>query len=146
MARYRLLTLLAPLLLLVACGPRESAIRITDAWARETPEGALNGAVYLVIENDGAGADRLVEISTPRARTAHLHETRRDDGMARMRGIGTLEIPPHATVTLAPGGLHIMLMGLERPLVPGDTLPLRLRFLKAGEMEVAVAIRALAGS
>ncbi len=146
MARVRLLILFAPLLFLVACAPRESAIRIENAWARETPEGALNGAVYLVIRNDGAGADRLVEIATPRATTAHLHETRTDEGMARMRGVGTLDIPPHATVTLAPGGLHIMLMGLRQPLRPGETLPLRLRFLKAGEMELAVEIRALAAS
>ncbi len=145
MARFRLL-LFAPLLLLVACAPRESAIRVVDAWARETPEGALNGAVYLVIENDGAGADRLVEIATPGATTAHLHETRTEGGMARMRGVGTLDIPPHAKVTLAPGGPHIMLMGLRRPLRPGDTLPLRLRFLRAGEVDVEVEIRALADS
>ncbi|RMD87261.1 MAG: copper chaperone PCu(A)C, partial [Alphaproteobacteria bacterium] len=91
----------------------------------------------------GEGGDRLVEIATPGAATAHLHEMRSEGGMARMRGLGTLEIPPHGRIELAPGGLHIMLMGLTQPLKAGETLPLHLRFLKAGERDVAVAIRAL---
>jgi copper(I)-binding protein len=117
---------------------------VEQAWARATAPGATNGAAYLAIANHGATADRLVAVTTPAASMAELHrETHEANGVMSMASLDQgLAVPPGQTVTLAPGGTHIMLMGLTRQLKPGDTLPLTLKFAAAG----TVAVDATVGS
>jgi copper(I)-binding protein len=113
---------------------------ISDAWARATPPGLDVGAAYLTITG-GSAADRLVGVSTPVAAMAHLHTMDDTGGMATMRPVDGIDVRPGAQVVLAPGGLHVMLMGLTKALVAGQAFPLTLEFAKAGKQTVSVAIR-----
>ena len=113
---------------------------VSNAWARATPPGVDVGAAYMTIDG-GAKPDRLVAASTPRAAMGHLHTVEEKDGVSRMRGVDAIEIPAGKRVELAPKGTHVMLMGLERPLVAGESFPVTLRFEKAGEQTVTVQVR-----
>ena len=118
-------------------------LTIDHAWARATPKGAAVGAAYLTIHNDGASADKLTGISVDFA-TAEIHEMKKSNGVMQMRAVPDgLEIPAHGTVTLAPGGYHVMLVGLKHPLAKGDTVQATLTFAHAGEVKVAVPVLAV---
>ena len=118
---------------------------VSDAWARATPPGVDVSAVYLTITGGSTNA-RLVGASTDRASMAHLHTVEESGGVATMRPVDGVAVPAGARVMLAPKGTHIMLMGLARPLVAGETFTLVLRFEKAGEQTVRVTVRAAGDS
>jgi hypothetical protein len=110
------------------------------------PAGAKSAAGYLSIVNTGSTADRLLGVETGIAKRAMLHTTEHaDDGVARMIHLDAIDIPAGGTVTLAPGGLHIMLMGLTGPVTKGDMIPATLIFQTAGRVEVEFSIDAPAG-
>jgi copper(I)-binding protein len=110
------------------------------------PAGAKSAAGYLGIVNTGSTADRLLGVETGIAKRAMLHTTEHaDDGVARMVHLDAIDIPAGGTVTLAPGGLHIMLMGLTGPVTKGDMVPATLIFETAGRVEVEFSVDAPAG-
>lgn len=113
----------------------------SDAWARATAPGVDVGAAYMTIEG-GPVADRLVAASTPRAAMVHLHTVVDDAGVAKMRPLEGIDVPAGGRVELVPKGMHLMLMGLGKPLVAGETFTLTLRFAAAGERPVTVTVRA----
>jgi len=117
---------------------------VTDAWARATAPGVDVGAAYMTIDG-GAKSDRLVGASTPRAAMGHLHTVEEKDGVSRMRAVDGIEVPAGKRVELAPKGTHVMLMGLGRPLVAGESFPVTLKFEKAGEQTVTVQVRPATG-
>ncbi len=119
----------------LAQAPRVS---VTQAWARATV-GTSNGAVYLTLTDHGA-ADQLIGVSTPVAGMAQLHEDKVEGGIMRMRPVATLPLPPGKPVTLAPGGYHLMLMGLVHPLRRGDSFPLTVTFAHAPAATVQVRV------
>jgi copper(I)-binding protein len=111
---------------------------VPHAWARATS--ARNGAAYLTLVDQGA-ADRLTGLSTPVASAAELHQTTAEGGVMKMRPVeGGLALAAGQTVTMAPGGYHIMLMGLKQPLKVGDRFALTLTFEHAPEMTVDVSV------
>lgn len=121
--------------------PTERAsIKIANAWAREASLASGVSAVYLSLVNTQAANDTLLSVSTPAAKRAEVHETTIVNGIAHMRPIPALELPPNATVSLSPAGKHIMLLELTRPLRRGATLTLSLAFAHAGEMRVVVPV------
>ena len=113
---------------------------VTGAWSRATPPGVSVGAAYLVITG-GDKDDRLTGASSERAEMVELHEVIEEDGVAKMRSTEGVEIPAGKRVELAPKGKHLMLMGLDAPLVAGETYPLVLRFANSGEQTVTVHVR-----
>lgn len=141
----RILTLLALLLLPAAASAAEAhrvgSLGITDAWARPTAGRTPNGAVYLKITNQGQGADRLIAAQTPAASKAELHTMVAEGEVMKMRQVPAIEVAPGKSVELAPGGLHVMLIGLKGPLAGGRTIPLTVTFEKAGSTTIEVAIR-----
>jgi periplasmic copper chaperone A len=99
------------------------SLTITQPWARATPKGASTGAAYLTVTNSGSEAARLSCASSAAAAKCQIHEMAMDNGVMKMRPVeGGLEIKPGQTVTLKPGGYHIMLEGLKAPLKAGDKL------------------------
>jgi len=114
---------------------------VSQAWARATAPGVDVGAVYLTIDG-GKTNDSLVSASSARAAMVHLHTVEESGGVAKMRAVDGIEVQAGKRVVLAPKGTHIMLMGLAKPLVAGETFPLELRFARAGELGVAVVVRA----
>jgi copper(I)-binding protein len=133
-----LLAFAASLLLATAAMAQTGAVEVTEAWARATPGRAENGAAYLTITSPVG--DRLTGISTPAAGKAELHAMKMEGGVMTMTPLDGLDLPAGQHVTLKPGGLHIMLVGLKQPLQPGQTVPLILRFAKAGTREVTAAV------
>jgi len=113
---------------------------IHHPWARPTASGMPMGAAYLSISNQGARADTLIGAHTPAAARVEFHRTTIEAGMAKMRPATSLVIEPGATLTSAPGGLHLMLVDLKAPLVQGATVPLVLTFKNAGEITVQLKI------
>lgn len=114
---------------------------VSDAWARATPPGVEVGAAYLVITG-GSRPDRLVGATSPRAAMVHLHDVTESEGVARMRSVEAVPVPAGAKVTLAPKGLHLMLMGLDAPLIAGQSFPLTLQFAESAAQTVTVTVRA----
>lgn len=117
-----------------------ATIKVEEPWARESPPTVTNGAAYMTLVNTGKEADRLVGASGEVSATVELHTHLMEDGMMKMRPIKTIEVNPGEPAVLKPGGLHIMLIGLKKPLVADQTFPLRLRFEKAGEIPVEVKV------
>src|SRR3954454_12013664 len=121
---------------------KKGDILLTDLWSRATPSGARVAAGFFTVANTGPQADRLVGISTPVGK-AQMHETATVNGVSTMRPLeGGLSIAPGQKVTLAPGGLHVMITELKEPLKEGQMLPMTLRFQKAGEIDTTLHIRA----
>lgn len=117
-------------------------IMIAEPFARASAGRAKNGAAFMTIMNKG-GADRLVAASTDVSMRTELHTHTLDaQGVARMRQVEHVDLPAGETVMLQPGGLHVMMMGLNDPLKQGDSFPLTLTFEKAGEVTFAVKIAA----
>ena len=118
---------------------------IAQPWARATAPTAPSGGGFLKITNSGSAADRLVSASSPATATeVQIHEMKMDGNVMRMRELERgLEIAPGATVTLAPGGYHLMFMGLKAPLKQGTTVPVTLVFEKAGKIDIELAVEAM---
>jgi copper(I)-binding protein len=119
-------------------------LTIDGTWTRATPPGAPTAGGYLTITNNGTEADTLTGVSSPVAGMSSLHMMETKDGVMSMHEVdGGVPIPPGGTVTLAPGGYHIMFMGLTGALKQGETLPVTLMFAKAGKVEVIFPILAI---
>jgi len=137
--RNRLRALLV-CIVLASTAQVNAEVLVRDAWSRAVPPVSVNGVVYLTLLNSGASTDTLLSVDSPVAGRVHLHQTRIEDGVAGMSMLDALPIAPGEQRVLAPGGMHLMLMGLSQPLREGDTLPLVLRFEHAGEIRIAVPV------
>lgn len=116
---------------------RVGSISVGHPWTRATPPGPSVGGGYLTLRNEGEKADRLIGASSPVAERVEIHAMEMEDDVMRMRKLEDgLEIPAGATVELAPGGIHIMMIGLQEPIAEGDMVPLTLVFEEAGEIRV----------
>ncbi|CAH0290250.1 copper chaperone PCu(A)C [Roseomonas sp. CECT 9278] len=116
-------------------------IAILHPWTRAAGANG-NGAGFLRLRNGGAQPDRLLSASTPAARVVELHTMERDGDVMRMRPVQAIPVAPGQTVELRPGGFHIMLIGLTAPMAQGGRVPLTLRFERAGEVQVELAVEA----
>jgi copper(I)-binding protein len=148
--RPRVLALLALLLMASPAFAHDyklGALEIGHPWARATPPTAPTGGGYLSVKNTGTEPDRLMSVSSPAAETVQVHEMKMDGSVMRMRPLeGPLEIKPGETVTLAPGGFHLMMMGLKGPFKQGERVPLTLVFEKAGKIDVEMVVVAMGAS
>lgn len=113
---------------------------LTHAWARATPAGAKTGAAYIRIENTADAPDQLIGITSEIAAVTEIHEMTMTDHMMTMKPAGTIEIPPNGAVEFKPHGLHVMLMGLKKPLIEGDIFSVTLAFANAGKADVQVVV------
>lgn len=120
---------------------------IDHPYARASAPNAFAGASYFTIRNTGSEADTLIAASSDVADKIELHTHIHDGDVVRMREVeGGIEIPAGGEVTLQPGGLHVMLIGLWGPLVEGQTFPLALEFAKAGTVSLDVMIEGAAAN
>lgn len=116
-------------------------ISVADAFSRATLPNAKSGGGFMTITNAGSTPDRLIGVTTDAAVRSEIHQMKMDGDMMKMGAVeGGLEIPAGGSVTLAPGGYHVMLMGLKQPLVADGCLDLTLTFETAGTLPVSLAI------
>jgi copper(I)-binding protein len=119
---------------------RGGAIEIETPWARASIGTKRPAAAYFTIRNLGSTTDRLMAVANPSAGMASIHRTTHDGGVIGMSLASPIEILPGETVTLKPGGLHVMMMKLSSPLRRGEKTELELTFERAGKIEVSAPI------
>lgn len=120
--------------------PAQAETKVTDAWVRGTvPAQKTTGAFLTITSTEDA---KLVSVSSPIAGMVELHMTQNKAGVMHMHGIEGLDLPAGKPVQLAPGGAHVMLMGLKAPVKAGTTVPLTLVVQDAKGKRTTVAVDA----
>ena len=115
---------------------------VFDVWVKTTVPGSTVSAAYMPIKS--AVPLKLVKAESPIAAIVEIHEMKMNDGVMEMKGLDAVEIPANKLVELKPGGLHIMLMKLNKPINPGDKVPLTLTFEGADRKPLMVKLDAVA--
>ena len=114
---------------------------VSRAWSRPAPQGG-NGAGYATLANTTGKPDKLISASSPVATRIEIHESMIMSGQAMMHPRpGGLSIPAGGSAQLKPGGFHLMMMGLKRPLKTGERFPMVLTFQKAGHVQVDFVVQ-----
>jgi len=127
---------------LVACCPAraDGPVAVSGAWVRGTAGPQTSTGAFMSIRS--SRDVELVSVESPVAGSASIHETTMSAGMARMRPVATLKIAAGRSLELKPGGYHVMLEGLKKPLVKGDSVPLTLVFEGADKKRFPVVMKA----
>ena len=128
----------------VAHEEKSADITIKHPWSRPAPQGR-NGVIYLDIANGGTVEDRLIAVSTPLAAKVEFHRSTMQDGIHRMEKVESIAIPAGGEAMLAPGGLHIMLVGLTFMLMAEETFPVTFTFEHAGDITTGVSVETRGG-
>ena len=117
------------------------SLEISGAFSRATLPNAPVGAGYLTINNKGPADDILVAASSPVAGVTQIHHMQMEGDVMKMdQARHGVVIPAGRSVTLAPGGIHIMFMDLKQPLPEGSIVQVTLTFARAGSVEVELAV------
>ncbi len=121
-----------------------SGVAVADVWVRPTIGQGRATAAYMTIVNKGDEDDVLVAVRSAEAKSVELHQTTmKADGIMQMREAkGGFPIAVDATLKLAPGGMHLMIMGLDEALADGGQFKLILEFANTGPIEIIVPVRA----
>ena len=116
-------------------------VQILDPWVQAAPPNAKVLAAYLEIKNNGEKPQILISVSSPAFGQVEVHQSVMHGNMAHMEQQKELTIPPHASVTLKPGGTHFMLMDAKKPLHVGDPVPMTLTFKNGGKAAFTATVR-----
>lgn len=138
-----LLLSLAPLLAVAA---EPAALTLEGAWVRALPPGQPNTAAYLTATNRGAAAVTIVGASAAVANTTQIHTTREVDGLQRMEQVAQLQVAPGQSLAFAPGGTHLMLMGLAQMPAPGERVRLCLELAEGAQVCTLAEVKKSAGN
>lgn len=133
--------LAAAALVFTGCSREHGAVRVEQPWILEAPAGAASMAGYGVLRNGTEEAVVVTGVDSPAFDRARLHETRVEDGQARMVAVDSLTLPPGGRAVMHPGGLHLMLMGPGRALPAGDRAEVRFYFADGGTLSAAFPVR-----
>jgi len=125
-------------LLLYAGLAHAQSVTVKDAWIRGTVQG--QNATGAFMELSGKSKARLVGVTTPLTANAEVHSMSMENGVMRMSPVDGIDIPAGKSVKLAPGGYHVMLMNLKKPLNAGDKVPLQLTFELADKKRETVVL------
>ena len=117
-------------------------IEVDHVWAPAMTGAKLtNSAAYMRLTDRGTEPDELISASSAVAEKVELHVFNVENGVYGMHRVDSIRVSPGAAATvLQPGGAHVMLEGLKRPLKEGETFPLSLTFKKAGKLNVEVQV------
>ncbi len=115
-------------------------VAVSGAWVRGTVAGQTATGAFLELKASEAAV--LLGVASPVAKVIEVHEMVMEKDVMRMRAIPKLDLPAGKTVELKPGGYHIMLMGLVKPLKKGDTVPLTLKIEGRDKKPITVEVKA----
>ncbi len=122
------------------CGPGERTLSVESVWARPASAGA-NTAVYFLIKNPGSQPARLLAVQSEISGSSEIHQSSiTGNQIARMEPRSFVDVPPRNEIRFEPGGLHVMLLDLERPIQEADRFDLTLTFEVQGELTVPVTV------
>jgi len=137
--RRFLKVLLAGIILLSACSAA-TGITIKEPWARPAVQGD-NGAAYFLLQNHSAWDDELTGVSSDIAAAVEIHESKMEGDVMQMQQLMSIPIQGKASIEFAPGGYHIMLIGLKQDLKVGDEFQVTLQFKEHEDITVAVSVQ-----
>jgi periplasmic copper chaperone A len=127
-------------LLLGASAYAYNTVSILQPWARATKAGQKVSAAYMELETSESVT--ITKVESPVAKSVEVHSMTNDKGVMKMRKLDRLELPAGTSVKFAPGGLHLMLMGLTKPLKPGETVVIKFTLQGAGKKESSLQVDA----
>ena len=119
--------------------PAWAQVSVETPWSRAMPPGAKVAVGFMQLRNAGA-ADRVAGASSPAAGRVEMHVTVRDGDVMKMREVTSFEIPAGGSFELKPGGAHLMLLDLKRPLKKGEKVPLTLKLEKGGALKLELSV------
>jgi periplasmic copper chaperone A len=123
---------------------KKGDLDVIHPWTRVTPGGVNAGSGYLKIRNNGKEADRMTGATFDGTEAVEVHEMTMDGDVMKMRQIKDgVAIKPGETVEFKPGGMHLMLLGLKKPIVEGADLKGTVTFEKAGKVDVEFLVKPL---
>lgn len=120
-------------------------LQVQDPWVRAGPPVAQALAGYMTLQNAGSRELKVVGAASPNFSKVEIHETVQQDGKSQMRPKPQLAVAPGARIQMAPGGLHIMLIGPKNPLQPKDQITITLKFADGTEQAITAEVRAGSG-
>lgn len=126
----------------LAQNAKVGSLQIENAYTRSTVPGQMAAGGFMKVENKGS-VDLLVSASSPVAGEVQLHEMSMEGNVMKMRQVKDIPVPAGGAIELKPGGMHLMFMNIKSPLVAGETIPVKLKFAKAGEVEVKFPVNAM---
>lgn len=127
-------------LLFVGAMSAQAQIVVAKPWVRSTVPGQSVAGAFMKIESGTPVA--LVGASSPAAGRVEIHESSMEGGVMRMRPVARINVAPGKPVELKPGGYHIMMMDIVKPLAAGGSVPLRLTFERAGQPAQTIDVKA----
>src|SRR3954452_19876424 len=116
-----------------------AAPQVSAAWSRPAAQGTT-GAGFMTLTNRSAKPDALVSVESPLAAQVMTHQSSMSGGMASMKMVAAVPVPAAGSVTFAPGGYHLMFVGLTRPLNVGDSLPATLTFASSAKVKATFVV------
>jgi len=123
-----------------------SRVTAVDPYVRLPPPGSVNTAAFMRLYNPTTERRAVVAVTSAAARTTELHAHLEDGGVMRMRRIERIDLPPASAVALAPGGLHVMLFELIRPLRAGEPVTIELQLDNGEVLRLDAPVRGAARS
>jgi periplasmic copper chaperone A len=140
-------TLLAMVLAVIASPVLAQEVAVKDAWIRGTVPGQSGTGAFM--ELTGKSNARLVGAASPAAKVVEVHHMKMENGVMKMYAVDGIDLPAGKPVRLAPGGYHVMLMELVKPLNAGDKVPLKLTIELPGKrretLDLSVEVRDVKG-
>ena len=109
-------------------GSAADSVSVEGAFARAVPPGQSNSAAFMSLTNQGDADHSLTAVESDASKVAELHTHLMEEGMMKMRRVEKIDLPAGKIVKLQPGGLHVMLIDLERPLSAGEDVEISLIF------------------
>jgi len=124
----------------------DATVVIRDAWVRESTAARTSSSAYMRIENRAANVVALVQVTVPGVETAQVHASVDRQGRTAMEPLAKVTIAPRGSVDFAPGGMHVMLMGIARPLAIGTSIEMHLTFDDGHTRTVRAIVRPLSAT
>ncbi len=144
----RMARLLAAVTWLMACGAHAQSIEVKDAWVRGTVPAQKGTGAFMEIT--GKSAVRLIGVASPVASVVEIHNMTMTNGVMKMFAVDGIDVPAGKTIKLAPGGYHVMFIGLKQQMKPGERVPLDLLIetpdKKRETVSLQVEVRDIAGN
>lgn len=139
------LALLLSLGLSLGSAAIQAEVSVEQGYVRASAPGMNTGAAFLTLHNAAMAPVSLIGAQTPAANSTELHNHVEQDGILQMRQVAAIEIPAQGSVSLKPGGYHLMLMGLKAPLEEGGEMELLLEFSSGQRAQLRLPIKKIHG-
>jgi copper(I)-binding protein len=122
-----------------------SNIEVKDAYVRATPPGLPNSAAFMSVENKTDMSVALVKATSDVSKVVELHTHSMKDGVMKMYQVPKIDIPANGETTLKPGGFHVMLIGLHKPLKVGEEVTITLEFSNGENKTITIPVKTVMG-